>query len=83
MLEREARYALDGRVQVDDTDPGNLKTAIAGTCQAFAFSKHAHRYLAEFAHRLCRRFDLARFDTAADRRRRRHQAPSRTLPAVG
>ena len=42
-----------------NTTLGNLKTAIAGTHHAFAFSKYAHRYLAEFAYRFNRRFDLA------------------------
>jgi len=42
-----------------NTTLGNLKTAIAGTYHAFAFSKYAHRYLAEFAYRFNRRFDLA------------------------
>lgn len=36
-----------------------MKTAIAGTYHSFAFSKYAHRYLAEFAYRFNRRFDLA------------------------
>ena len=38
---------------------GNLKTAIAGTYHAFDFAKYAHRYLAEVAYRLNRRFDLS------------------------
>jgi hypothetical protein len=42
-----------------NTTLGNLKTAIAGTYHSFAFSKYAHRYLAEFAYRFNRRFDLA------------------------
>src|SRR3989304_2635926 len=42
-----------------NTTPGNLKTAIAGTCHAFAISQYAHRCLAEFAYRFNRRFDLA------------------------
>lgn len=42
-----------------NTTLGNLKTAIAGTYHAFAFAKYAHRYLAEFAYRFNRRFDLA------------------------
>lgn len=42
-----------------NTTLGNLKTAIAGTYHSFAFSKYSHRYLAEFAYRFNRRFDLA------------------------
>ena len=42
-----------------NTTLGNLKTAIADTYHSFSFSKYAHRYLAEFAYRFNRRFDLA------------------------
>ena len=38
---------------------GNLKTAFAGTYHAFDYAKCAHRYLAEFAYRFNRRYDLA------------------------
>jgi len=38
---------------------GNLKTSLSGTHHAFAFSKYAARYLAAFAYRFNRRFDLA------------------------
>jgi transposase-like protein len=38
---------------------GNLKTSLSGTYHAFAFSKYAFRYLAAFAYRFNRRFDLA------------------------
>ena len=38
---------------------GNLKTSLSGTYHAFAFSKYAARYLAAFAYRFNRRFDLA------------------------
>ena len=38
---------------------GNLKTALAGTYHSFDHAKYAHRYLAEFAYRFNRRFDLA------------------------
>ena len=38
---------------------GNLKTAFAGTHHAFDYAKYAHRYLAEFAYRFNRRYDLA------------------------
>lgn len=38
---------------------GNLKTAFAGTYHAFDYAKYAHRYLAEFAYRFNRRYDLA------------------------
>ena len=37
---------------------GNLKTAVSGTYQAFAFAKYAHRYLAEFQYRFNRRFNV-------------------------
>jgi ribosomal protein L37AE/L43A len=37
---------------------GNLKTAITGTYHAFAFTKYAHRYLAEFQYRFNRRFNM-------------------------
>lgn len=39
---------------------GNLKTSLSGAYHAFAFSKYAFRYLAAFAHRFNRRFDLAK-----------------------
>jgi len=38
---------------------GNLKTSLSGSYHAFAFSKYATRYLAAFAYRFNRRFDLA------------------------
>ena len=38
---------------------GNLKTALAGTYHAFDHAKYGARYLAEFAYRFNRRFDLA------------------------
>jgi hypothetical protein len=38
---------------------GNLKTSLSGTYHAVAFSKYAARYLAAFAYRFNRRFDLA------------------------
>jgi len=38
---------------------GNLKTSLSGTHHAFAFSKYAARYLAAFAYRFNRHFDLA------------------------
>ena len=37
----------------------NLKTALSGTYHAINHAKYAHRYLAEFAYRFNRRFDLA------------------------
>ena len=37
---------------------GNLKTSLAGTYHSFDHTKYAHRYLAEFAYRFNRRFDL-------------------------
>ena len=37
---------------------GNLKTAFAGTYHSFDYAKYAHRYLAEFAYRFNRRYDL-------------------------
>lgn len=37
---------------------GNLKTALSGTHHAFKFAKYANRYLAGFAYRFNRRFDL-------------------------
>ena len=37
---------------------GNLKTALKGTYHAIDHAKYAHRYLAEFAYRFNRRFDL-------------------------
>lgn len=37
---------------------GNLKTSMAGTLHAFRHAKYAQRYLAEFAYRFNRRFDL-------------------------
>lgn len=37
---------------------GNLKTSLAGCYHAFAFRKYATRYLAAFAYRFNRRFDL-------------------------
>jgi hypothetical protein len=37
---------------------GNLKTALAGTCHSFDYANLAARYLAEFAWRFNRRFDL-------------------------
>ena len=38
---------------------GNLKTALAGTYHLFDHAKYGARYLAEFAYRVNRRFDLA------------------------
>lgn len=38
---------------------GNLKRSMAGTYHAFDHAKYARRYLAEFAYRFNRRFDLA------------------------
>jgi ribosomal protein L37AE/L43A len=38
---------------------GNLKTALSGTYHSFDHAKYAARYLAEFAYRFNRRFDLA------------------------
>lgn len=38
---------------------GNLKRTLAGTYHAFDHAKYAARYLAEFAYRFNRRFDLA------------------------
>ncbi|MDR0275480.1 MAG: IS1595 family transposase [Burkholderiaceae bacterium] len=38
---------------------GNLKRSMAGTYHAFDHAKYAKRYLAEFAYRFNRRFDLA------------------------
>jgi ribosomal protein L37AE/L43A len=37
---------------------GNFKRACAGTYHAFKFAKYAQRYLAEYAYRFNRRFDL-------------------------
>jgi transposase-like protein len=37
---------------------GNLKTALSGTYHAFDYDKYGHRYLAEFAYRFNRRYDL-------------------------
>jgi transposase-like protein len=37
---------------------GNLKTALSGTYHAFNYNKYGHRYLAEFAYRFNRRYDL-------------------------
>ena len=37
---------------------GNLKTSLVGTYHAFNHAKYAARYLAEFAYRFNRRFDL-------------------------
>jgi transposase-like protein len=37
---------------------GNVKTSLSGAYHAFAFSKYAHRYLAEIAYRFNRRFHL-------------------------
>ena len=38
---------------------GNLKTALTGTYHSFDRAKYGARYLAEFAYRFNRRFDLA------------------------
>ena len=38
---------------------GNLKTAINATYHSIDHVKYGHRYLAEFAYRFNRRFDLA------------------------
>jgi transposase-like protein len=38
---------------------GNLKTSLSGTYHAIKHTKYADRYLAEFAYRFNRRFDLA------------------------
>ena len=37
---------------------GNLKTSLVGTYHSFNHAKYAARYLAEFAYRFNRRFDL-------------------------
>ncbi len=37
----------------------NLKTSLTGSYHAFAFAKYANRYLAAFAYRFNRRFDLS------------------------
>jgi ribosomal protein L37AE/L43A len=37
---------------------GNLKNSLRGTYHAFSHQKYAHRYLAEFAYRFNRRYDL-------------------------
>ena len=37
---------------------GNLKSSFSGRYHSFAFRKYAARYLASFAYRLTRRFDL-------------------------
>jgi hypothetical protein len=37
---------------------GNLKMSLGGTYHAFSHRKYAHRYLAEFAYRFNRRYDL-------------------------
>jgi hypothetical protein len=37
---------------------GNLKTSLSGSYHAFDFQKYAARYLAAFAYRFNRRFDL-------------------------
>jgi transposase-like protein len=37
---------------------GNLKRALSGTYHAFNFAKYARRYLAEYAYRFNRRYDL-------------------------
>lgn len=42
---------------------GNLKTSLSGSYHAFAFVKYAARYLAAFAYRFNRRFDLATLPT--------------------
>lgn len=42
---------------------GNLKTSLGGAYHAFDFSKYATRYLAAFAYRFNRRFDLATLPT--------------------
>jgi len=38
---------------------GNLKTMVSGAYKAFGYTKYADRYLAAFAYRFNRRFDLA------------------------
>ena len=42
-----------------NTMPGNLKTAFAGAHHALDYARYAHQYLAEFAYRFNRRYDLA------------------------
>ena len=37
---------------------GNLKTSLSGSYHAFDFAKYAHRYLAAFAYRFNRRFNM-------------------------
>jgi ISXO2-like transposase domain len=37
---------------------GNLKTSLNGTYHSISHHKYAHRYLAEFAYRFNRRYDL-------------------------
>ena len=42
---------------------GNLKTSLSGAYHAFDFSKYGTRYLAAFAYRFNRRFNLATLPT--------------------
>ena len=42
---------------------GNLKTSLSGSYHAFAFRKYAGPYLAAFAYRFNRRFDLSTLHT--------------------
>lgn len=53
-----------------NTVPGNLKTAINGTCHTFDFHKYADRYLSEIQYRFNRRFDLGSILKRAPRARR-------------
>ena len=41
-----------------NTALGNLKTTLAGAFHSMNYRKYAHRYLAAFAYRFNRRFDL-------------------------
>lgn len=61
------RHVTDGGRQAVQTTQlrwvnamqGKLKTALAGTCPAFDHARYEAHYLAEFAYRFNRRFDLA------------------------
>ncbi len=60
---------------------GNLKTGLNGTYHAINHAKYAHRYLAQFAYRFYRRFNLAAMVPLAARRRH-YQATSLKPPAA-
>ena len=56
---------VDGRKPKDlpefkwvNTILGNLKTSLSGCCHSLAFRKYGNQYLAAFAYRFNRRFDL-------------------------